>query len=482
MGKFLADAKTNLLMSLRLAFFRVCETDNFIINADQLVLLLFLDLLLKIGFGFLLALPKPVFDVYSLPTYALDLCVFFLLIFIVTKLWKKAELFLTICVIAFSLTPITRSLDYLDHYLLSNLNNSASHYPWWDFVIAHYQWLASVIALYSLAILWRVFYVASGRLKGFAIVALLSVIIAGALQLRYFSSSQEFWYLAEDEGIEEKDRWAEYRAMDAEALMYQQPKILASALQTLKPQHEHKSDLFFVGFAGYATEDVFSKEVTFAKNLLDTRFDTKDHSINLINHLSTRKTLPLANATNLAATLKQIGSLMNKEDDVLLMYLTSHGSKNHKLSVSFWPLQLNDITPKKLRTMLDDAGIKWRVIIISACYSGGFLKALENNETLVATSAASDKTSFGCGTESEFTYFGEALFKNQLSHEYSFVSALQQVRTDIDRREKREKIEASFPQLSIGKSIQTKLESLSKEIQLRHQNSKVNSSMIAREP
>jgi hypothetical protein len=318
-----------------------------------------------------------------------------------------------------------------------------------------------------LAISWRIFYVASGRLKGFTVLILLSVIATGVLQLHYFMDYQKFWYTAEADDAEETAKWAEYRAMDAEELMYQQPKILASALQTLKPQRDHTSDLFFVGFAGYATQDVFSKEVVFAKNLLDTRFDTKNHSINLINHLSTRKTLPLANATNLAITLKQIGSLMNKEEDVLLMYLTSHGSKEHKLSVSFWPLQLNDISPEKLRTMLDDAGIKWRVIIISACYSGGFIKALENNETLIATASASDKTSFGCGAESQFTYFGEALFKDQLSHEYSLVTALQQVRTDIDNREKREKIEASLPQLSIGKSIQIKLDSLGKEIQLR---------------
>lgn len=446
-------------MGLRLAFFRSCEISNFVINADQLVLLLLLDLLLKIGFGFLLALPKPEFDVYALPTYSLDLCVFFLLIFLFAKLWKKTELFLTICVIAVSLTPITSSLAYLERYLSLNPDDLISHYHWWVFVIA----------LYSLAVLWRIFYVASSRLKGLTVLIFLSAIATSALQHHYFSEYQEFWYLVEtdDEDVEEENKWAEYRAMDAEELMYQQPKILASALQTLKPQRDHKSDLFFVGFAGYASEDVFSKEVVFAKNLLDTRFDTKNHSINLINHLSTRKTLPLANATNLAATLKQVGSLMNKEDDVLLMYLTSHGSKEHKLSVSFWPLQLNDISPEKLRTMLDDAGIKWRVIIISACYSGGFIKALENNETLIATASASDKTSFGCGSESQFTYFGEALFKDQLSHEYSLVTALQQVRTDIDKREKREKIEASLPQLSIGKFIQIKLDSLGKEIQLR---------------
>ncbi|MDD2725156.1 MAG: C13 family peptidase [Methylovulum sp.] len=155
-------------------------------------------------------------------------------------------------------------------------------------------------------------------------------------------------------------------------------------------------------------------------------------------------------------------------EDVLVLYLTSHGSEDHELSVNFWPLALNDITPEKLRTLLDDAKIKWRVIIVSACYSGGFIKALANDNTLVATAAAADKTSFGCGTKSTFTYFGEAVFKDQLAHEFSLVSAVQQARIAIGLREKRENIEASSPQLSIGPSIKTKLDHLSGEIRLRH--------------
>jgi hypothetical protein len=194
--------------------------------------------------------------------------------------------------------------------------------------------------------------------------------------------------------------------------------------------------------------------------LLDRRFGTEGHSVNLINHLSTRDTVPLANATNLAVTLKQIGKVMDKEEDVLMLYLTSHGSKEHELAVSFWPLPLNDITPEKLRLMLDQAGIKWRVIVVSACYSGGFIKALANDHTVVATAAAADKTSFGCGTESEFTYFGEALFKDLLSHDQHLLSALDEAGSLIGKREQRENISASLPQMSVGHAIKTKLDGM----------------------
>jgi hypothetical protein len=114
--------------------------------------------------------------------------------------------------------------------------------------------------------------------------------------------------------------------------------------------------------------------------------------------------------------------------------------------------------------MLDEAGIKWRMIVISACYSGGFVKALQGPTTLVATAAAADKTSFGCGTESEFTYFGEAVFKEQLNRQSSFITALQQADVSISQREVREKLEASIPQLSIGAAIEPKLKRLDKDM------------------
>ncbi|MDD1612239.1 MAG: C13 family peptidase, partial [Methylococcaceae bacterium] len=218
------------------------------------------------------------------------------------------------------------------------------------------------------------------------------------------------------------------------------------------------------GFAGFATEDVFSIEVDYIKRLFDKRFGTKGHSVNLVNHLDTLDDTPLATTTNLAATLKSIGRIMNRDEDVLFLYLTSHGSSDQKLAVEFWPLPLNDLTPERLKAMLDQAGIKWRVIVVSACYSGGFVDALKGPHTLVATAAAADRTSFGCGTESDFTYFGEAVFKEQLQSQYSLISSFKAAAVSIEKREQREKLQASRPQLSVGKSIGPYLATLEKSL------------------
>ena len=190
---------------------------------------------------------------------------------------------------------------------------------------------------------------------------------------------------------------------------------MQQSVNTLRPQRDGVTDLYFVGFAGYAYQDVFLKEVRFVKGLFDRRFDTEGRSLALINNLQTHQAIPLASASNLSSALKHIGTIINSNEDVLVLFLTSHGSREHELSVSFWPLKLNQVTPEMLKRYLDEAGIKWRVVFVSACYSGGFIEPLKDPYTLIATAAAPDKQSFGCSNTNDFTYFGEAFFKDQLS-------------------------------------------------------------------
>lgn len=450
MKKLLSDCLKNLRMGLRVCCFLPVNTSQFVINSDQLVALILLDLLLVNGLDCLLALPDPVFDSYALPTYALGQLAFLLQAYVIAKLWKKTSLFLTLSVLAFAVSPLLQALIHWDYYLERGKDLPDSNYVWW----------AGIISFYNIVVLGRSIYIAANRKKFLTAVFVLVTLAAASAEFAYFGDYQKFWNSDEPEEQTEADPWLEYRNMDAEQLMYQQPSLLAKTLAALQTQQPSKTEWFFVGFAAYATEDVFSKEVNFAKTLVDKQFATAGHSLNLINHLKTRDTIPLATATNLAASLKHLGALMDKDNDVLMLYLTSHGSKQHQLKVSFWPLALNDITPKSLHEMLDAAGIKWRVLLVSSCYSGGYINELANDTTVVATASAADKTSFGCGSESEFTYFGEALFKDALAHQPSIIKALQQAQQAIGEREKREQQEPSLPQLSVGKLIAAKLDNL----------------------
>ena len=61
--------------------------------------------------------------------------------------------------------------------------------------------------------------------------------------------------------------------------------------------------------------------------------------------------------------------------------------------------------------ILDESHIRWRVIIVSACYSGIFIPVLKNDSTLIMTAADSRHSSFGCDDTRDLTYFGEALLQ-----------------------------------------------------------------------
>ncbi len=449
-----SDFKSNLFAGLRLAFFRRCELDRFKFGLHQFALLLALDLCLEIGTDWISAQPNPDFNIDALPVYALDFLCLLAAAYLLGLLIRDNKTLLRTSIILYSIGPLM--------ILLNTLSKDTKH---WLPAGKAGLWFSHGLSLYIMVLLCRALYLAANRKKLATVVGFVLMLVVTGIPAIYFEEDSHFWQIADKD--EEEDDYAEYRALDAEALMYRQPEILQRELNQLAPQRKKTSDLFFVGFAGYATQDVFSKEVAYAKQLFDGRFDTPGHSINLVNHLRTIDNTALATASNLAATLKHIGKLMDPEEDVLFLYLTSHGSQEDGLSVSFWPLALNDISPEKLKAMLDEAGIKWRVVVVSACYSGGFVKPLQGPETVVATAAADDRTSFGCGNEFDFTYFGEAIFKDQLRRQYSLVTALQEARAEIGQREAREKLEPSLPQLSVGEKIAAKLQHLGEETQHR---------------
>ena len=180
----------------------------------------------------------------------------------------------------------------------------------------------------------------------------------------------------------------------------------------------------------------------------------------LINNLSTLGSVPLASVSNLEDVLGEVASRMDREEDVLFLFLTSHGSEQHVFSVEFGPLNLNDLTPEGLKRVLDDSGIKWRVIVISACYSGGFIEALKDDFTLVMTAARADRTSFGCSNENDFTYFGRAYFDEQLRRQRSFINAFYDARDAVQSWEDAEDLPSSLPQIHVGAGIAPKLDAL----------------------
>lgn len=251
----------------------------------------------------------------------------------------------------------------------------------------------------------------------------------------------------------------------SEEMLYLQPRLLRQTLEAVVRQRPGVADLYFVGFAPYAREDVFMKEAEAIRDLMDRRFDTEGRSVLLVNNDRTLRKYPLATVTNLRAVLKRIGRRINRREDVVVLYLTSHGGKDHRLSADYWPLDLDPVSPTVLRQLLDDAGIRWRVIVVSACYAGGFIEPLRSPTTLVMTAADANHTSFGCGATSQFTYFGKALFDEQLRETHSFERAFRKALPVIREREDKLGEGHSNPQIAMGAEMRAKLAAVERRLE-----------------
>ena len=241
-------------------------------------------------------------------------------------------------------------------------------------------------------------------------------------------------------------------SVDVEATSRRQPALLDTALSGLQPAGEGPRQLFFVGFAGFGPEAVFKREVVAVRELFDQRFGTKGRSVALINHASTVGEVPLASVANLERVLSHLGGIMDKSRDTLFLFLTSHGERGVFI-VDMPGFDFGQLTPGRLKRMLDASGIKNRVIVVSACHSGSFVPPLAGPTSLVMAAARADRTSFGCEDQREWTYFGDAYFNRALREETSFTRAFERAKVTIGQWEARERLRPSHPQIGGGQEL-----------------------------
>jgi len=116
-------------------------------------------------------------------------------------------------------------------------------------------------------------------------------------------------------------------------------------------------------------------------------------------------------------------------------------------------LRLKPLKPEQLRELLDRAGIKRRVIVVSSCHSGSFISALTGPTSLVIAAARADRSSFGCEDRRRWTYFGDAFFNRALREETSFRRAFARARRLIGLWEARDQLTPSLPQIAGGEAL-----------------------------
>jgi Peptidase C13 family len=202
-----------------------------------------------------------------------------------------------------------------------------------------------------------------------------------------------------------------------------------------------------VSFGLFGGQGVFRSEATVAARIVANRFGG-DPVVVKFN----TKTGGSATVGSLAATLQAVAQTMNGESDILFLILTSHGSRDG-LAVTAGRLD-ETLTPSNLANMLDRTGVRHRVLIISACYSGVFIPRLANAHTLVITAADADHASFGCKDKAKWTYFGDAFFNVALRRAKSLKEAFILARSLVLKRELRQGFDPSHPQMAGGGNVE----------------------------
>jgi hypothetical protein len=292
----------------------------------------------------------------------------------------------------------------------------------------------------------------AGRRQSAAVTAII------AITLLFVSVNSAFYFyptLWSDPEPDATDN--ETQVEKAEDLLISQgPRIEAEVHRVAATEPGHPG-VFFMGFAGVGRQKVFSDEIKLAAQRIADRYDAGHRSVLLLNDRRDVDSHPIATVEGLKLALKDVAAKMDVEQDVLFLSLSSHGSEDPSLSVSNIGVSLRDLSGADLADALRASGIKWKVIVISACHAGAFIDALRDDNSIILTAAAADRTSFGCSDDRDLTYFGEAFYRDALPKSATLQDAFSQAKADIASREEREHVRASNPQAFFGKAMAEKL-------------------------
>ncbi|MBX3607543.1 MAG: hypothetical protein KF788_19845 [Piscinibacter sp.] len=324
-------------------------------------------------------------------------------------------------------------------------------------LLAWLAWLLPIawVAAAQARLLWQ-----GGRRRP-GLRALAIALMTGVLLVGQWLQPTRAWYPAEPE--EGAGRPEAFRL--TQELFEAQAPVLDRQLDGLAPARPGQVDVFALTFAPYADADVFLRESRLVAGVMAERFGAQGRTLQLVNHRATNAELPWATPLNLQRAIQRIAARMDRDEDLLFIHLTSHGARSGALASGFWPLSVESVTPALLKSWLDAAGIRHRIVSVSACYSGSWIAPLADEHTLVMTAADADHTSYGCGRRSELTFFGRAMYDEELRRGWSFEQAHAQARQVIERREREAGKDDGFsnPQIHVGSAIRPLLERLEQE-------------------
>jgi hypothetical protein len=450
--RLLRDLKQNVSAGIRLALFLRVRALDFRVSPEDYVVLFAFNLLVWLAAGMLRVGFPGVFNAAALTVPLLQVPLTLLVCLLIAHLYNRRELML-----AFALVLIASDAVFEVFGTVLQLAVLSEALPPAVPGVLYYGYFA-----WSIAVIFRVVMLLGWWSRARALVA--GTMLTALLAVFVFALPRaELWQAAPEEGGEDGPA----ASITQEQMFHAQTPLLIEELDKLEPERPGVTDLYFLGMAPFGTQDVFARELVVVDQLLGERFDTGGRNVLLSNNPQTLGEIPIATVTHLRLALSRIAAVMNPDEDVLLLYFTTHGSAQHELAFELPPLDLAQLSPAALSRILAESGIKWKALVISACYSGGFIEPLKDDNTLIITASAADRQSFGCANEEEFTYFGRAYFHEALRRSLSFIDAFEMAKRSLAVRERAERLEASAPQMWVGAAMREKLGELETRLKSR---------------
>jgi len=145
------------------------------------------------------------------------------------------------------------------------------------------------------------------------------------------------------------------------------------------------------------------------------------------------------------AIYESLNELAGRAKSGCLLYFTSHGAPQGVV------IDKQILPPGVLGRILDlTCPNRPTIVIISACYSGVFVRPLAQPNRMILTAARPDRTSFGCGEDNIYPFFDDCVLKSSPASK-DFAALAGAVKSCVAVREVAEGMRPpSEPQVWIG--------------------------------
>lgn len=214
-----------------------------------------------------------------------------------------------------------------------------------------------------------------------------------------------------------------------------------------------KKEAFLLVVAGFDEPAVFSNELQLAATQIGGAFDVQNRILRLSNNRKDAGTLPQVSPFMLKLAVQKLANKMNLDEDLFVIYVVSHGSKQGLvLKRGTDQPVLSDVVG--LQDAFEQAGVQWKAVFVSACYSGVYLDRLKGDKTLIMTAADAENPSFGCGFGYKYTYFGSEFMDNRdFSRPIDWSAIYLDISRKIKKRESLAGLRPSNPQFAMGDAM-----------------------------